>query len=546
VAVLLDPATTQDWVKKPGQWRRKGENGPPVVTDPNGESVRSGARKGEVKMTVYSRPSSFGKQVENVYNLQKWNERQGIIGLAQDDELLAEMRGLLDHDDRDTTEWKAAADAVFTKAKRAAGAYLKADQGSHGHALTEDGDLDRDIVARLTDGEDLGLPEQVQRQIVAAWDKLVADNDLEILAVEFACVHDRWRVAGTGDRLARLRRDLTFVVEGRTITLAAGTVIVLDIKTGGLKVDAAGRPNYWLSYAVQVAAYAGGAPYDVDDERRGTWPFEISQDHAVIAHIDIGRALATGEMVAQLIYVDLTAGRYAGDLVVACKDWQRRKDVFSPIGQHVVTVGNNDDRRVALRDRFGLLDDDAKAAFRARQLDPDDLDAIEVALDELDPFSQRNTEATAPPPAPRPEPVRPAPTVGTPPDEGAPGDPAAFKVLEAKFTALEPTVRSWIGGIARQAMDAGAPFGAGNTKTVRRFEIYRGLLALAEHGHDDDELVRELVATATESDSAFHPTYTTGYVVGAMHADQARRFADLSVALCDDVTAVDLRRRTAA
>ena len=62
-----------EYVKRPGQWRRKGENGPPIVTDPNGEAVGSGKRKGEVKLSTYSRPSSFGKQVENTYNLAKWN-----------------------------------------------------------------------------------------------------------------------------------------------------------------------------------------------------------------------------------------------------------------------------------------------------------------------------------------------------------------------------------------------------------------------------------------------------------------------------------------
>lgn len=70
----------QVYEKQPGQWRRKGENGPPIVTDPNGEAVQSGRRRGAVKYSTYSRPSSFGKQVENTYNLQRWSERMVAVG----------------------------------------------------------------------------------------------------------------------------------------------------------------------------------------------------------------------------------------------------------------------------------------------------------------------------------------------------------------------------------------------------------------------------------------------------------------------------------
>jgi hypothetical protein len=62
----------------------------------------------------------------------------------------------------------------------------------------------------------------------------------------------------------------------------------------------------------------------------------------------------------------------------------------------------------------------------------------------------------------------------------------------------------------------------------------------------DDELVRSLVATVWGNDLPFQPIFTTGHVVGAMRATEAKQFAELCVALRGDVASVDVRRRPAA
>lgn len=334
VTILADPVPYEDTgQKQPGQWRRKGDNGPPIVTDPDGVTTQAG----RVALRTYSRPSNFGKQVENTYNLEKWNERMVALGLSHSMMLAADLDQIVVELDHDSPEFKSAVDGIVVEAKRRAGAMVKAEQGTVGHLITEDSDLGRSIITRIEQGEDVGLPAHIQLAVREAWQQLI-DEHFEILAVEFPCIYDRWRVAGTGDRIVRVKKPLTFNTPSGWEIIPAGAVLVLDIKTGGLKTDRNGLPLYWLSYAVQIAAYALSQPYDIDTETRGEWPWEINSWRALIAHLDIGRALETGEMVAQLVYVDLQAGWEAGELVCRAKEWQRRKDVFSIVGQHVVTI----------------------------------------------------------------------------------------------------------------------------------------------------------------------------------------------------------------
>jgi hypothetical protein len=70
--------------------------------------------------------------------------------------------------------------------------------------------------------------------------------------------------------------------------------------------------------------------------------------------------------------------------------------------------------------------------------------------------------------------------------------------------------------------------------TVRRFELYRGVLALAEwlvltedmddHGEPDD-VIRAIVHAVTLDDAALLPTIPPGQVLGMLNADEAARFA---------------------
>jgi hypothetical protein len=163
--------------------------------------------------------------------------------------------------------------------------------------------------------------------LLDSWGRLLELHDLHELAIEFSVVDDRWRLAGTLDRIVRLGRDLIF----GNIIVPAGTVVVLDIKTGRLTVEQ-GHPVYWNAHSVQIASYAHSVPYLIDEdgnETREEWPWPIDQRHALIAHIDVANAVDEGVATAQLIHVDLVEGLRAGNLARSARDWQASRSIFA-------------------------------------------------------------------------------------------------------------------------------------------------------------------------------------------------------------------------
>lgn len=359
----------------PGQFARHGKTGAPIVAHPTKTTKHTGnkadlitlaAAAGLVvppKATIndlhallgqrptkvtYGRPSSLGKQVENMTNIQKWSERAVALGLWLElREIIANVGGegvsfdgylgrgnlfelaVVDPTTLDDADAKELLDRVAVRAKSTAQAGLAADRGTHHHELTEDHDNEVDWVLRAQRGEELGVPIPVQAALVAAWSKMLAEFGIEILAAEATCVDDVWRQAGTLDRICRLTRELRFItVTGEYVTLPAGWVGILDIKTGKLRLDRSGFVSYWHGYSVQLASYAQSVPYDPDTDTRSEWPWPIDQQWAVIAHLDVLAALE-GEAVCRLVLVDLAAGRYAGAMCVAAREWESRTDVFS-------------------------------------------------------------------------------------------------------------------------------------------------------------------------------------------------------------------------
>jgi len=350
--------------RQPGQFARHAKTGAPYVAHPTETTQHTGtkaelitlcAQRGIAlpeKVTVkvlqgllgprptrvqYGRPSSLGKQIENMTNIQKWSERAVALGCFLDalgtdahPWLLDELRTLdPDQWNLDDADARELLDKIAVRAKATAQAGLAADRGTHTHELTEDHDTEVDWIERARRGDDLGIDYGAQAALVAAWAKMLAEFDIEILATEAQCVDDVWRQAGTLDRICRLRRELRFItVTGEFVTLPAGWVGILDIKTGKLRLDRSGFVSYWHGYSVQLASYAQSVPYDPDTDQRGEWPWPIDQQWAVIAHLDVLAAL-DGEAVCRLVLVDLEAGRHAGALCVASRDWEKRTDVFS-------------------------------------------------------------------------------------------------------------------------------------------------------------------------------------------------------------------------
>jgi hypothetical protein len=503
---------------------------------------------------VYGRPSSLGKQIENTTNLQKWSERAEALGLYLDLDLLAPLADLpLEQLTLDDPDARDLLDEIAVKAKNRAQAGLAAERGTHGHELTEDHDTEADYIERITRGEDLGLPADVQHALVGAWAQTLDTFGFEILAVEATVVDDHWRQAGTLDRIVRLTRPLRFVTAlGEIVELPAGWVGICDIKTGRLRLDGNGFVSYWQSYAVQCASYAQSVPYDPDTDTRGEWGFEIDQRWAIIAHLDIGSAL-DGEATCRLVLVDLEAGRHAGALCVAAREWERRNDVFSLVtGDLAVTVpveqdaasgisaataqpatgaaapvattesapGDGGHRRRALLDRYEALDDDDKRRFCARNDHPDDLDAVERLLDRIEATAAHNPADTPGTAADR----LPAPSS---PDEGGPADPASVKALRERFATLPDEAQTWVNSLVAAGKAAGVSWSPGAAATVRRFELGRAVMAIAStdlNGQAED-VTRGLLGEATGREEVEQEALPLGAAIGSLGAAEAIRFA---------------------
>lgn len=491
--------------RQPGQFRRS-KTGTPYVVDPTGAVTK----KGTPKLMAYGRPSGFGKQIEDTYNLAKWSERTVALGLGIDYSLacqamaqpeLAAACATLVELDRDSTEFRSAADAIVVEAKRVAKAGLAAERGTQGHALTEEVDEGRDPIALYADGEALGLDADVQRSLVDAWQQMLERDGLEILLTEFAVVHDGYRQAGTSDRLARLTRPLRFaLVTGEIVELDTGTVVVLDIKTGRLRRDRNDVPMYWQAYSVQIATYAGGVLYDPDNDTRTPYPWPVDQHWALIAHLDVLGAIA-GQPSCELVLVDIEAGRAAADLCLAAKAWEKRSDVFS-VSQLDSEIGGDEPCEVCLVAHDGPC--------------------VDIATPVVAPT---NAELHAR--------LRRHPDIDEGTVDDQPGLDAVFAKMAEHFLALPNTAKAWAANLQVQAQQNAAGFHARERHTLRRFEIIRGLIVLAVSELDDDELIRYLVQHVTGDDVAQFPVITPGHALGSLDADEARAFA----LACDQLAA---------
>jgi len=517
----------------------RGFNDVPYITDPDGGIVKSGPRKGLPKRIPYGSPSGAGKLIENTYNLQKWGERRVVLGIGTDLKLIADCAHLATLD-VDSDEYKELADRIVVAAKEAAKTNLAAEQGTHDHAILEDDDEGRNWVERAAAGELLGIPVEAQHAMVAAWRHMLASNGLEVLITEASCVDDTWRLAGTLDNLARCTKSLRFrLCTGEIVTIPAGTVLVLDKKTGQLRVaPRSGAPMYWHGYAVQVASYAQSKPYDTEAETRGEWPWPIDQQHALIAHIDNRAAIAGApvEEICQLVYVDLVAGReHGGATVVSAKEWAKRDDVFSVAqleddADGIATIA--DEGAPAAPPSSAPIDTDIPltvptppeqtlppapeaptSKLRQAQLDRQAIDAAADAKRAADPNALNDVR-----------------------DEGAnlDGDEhaSAWRILQDRYTGLPRPSLDWISRIIREAREASVGFQMGGGKTARRFELYRATIHLAAQDYDSpndrDEVTRALVAAAMESDAPLFPAVTVGHAIGSLDAAGAARFADLA------------------
>lgn len=497
------------------------------------------------KAIPYTRSSSAAKTIEDTYNLELWARRNGVFGMARDASLTARVLAIGGDPSTWDLEQKKAVNLIAEDAQKVAQAHKAADIGSAVHKLTERLDRGEIVTAGPFEAD---LQAYVNACIAAG---------LTIREVECRMVCDSLEMAGTADRI---------VVD------AMGQFRIADLKTGE-------SVNYGgLGWAAQLAAYAHGELYDVTTDQRIATP-KLDREVGYIIHLPAGRGECT------IYEVNLAAGYHAAQLAneiravrKASKTWISKLDVGacppaapattpegvlptgeseSPAPAPPAGAGDSTGRRARLLGRYRALSDDDKRRFIARQAEiprypgDRDLDAMERLLDEIDPFSGLNSLTPTYSAIQanrrlgdvglRDVKVR-KPVTLEDLDCGEPMEDDEFEFLRSEVALLEPMRQSWLRNVIATAGGAGVAIKATHR---RSYDLLRGLVCLARDGHDDDQLVRELAATALESDEPFYAT-TVGQAVGILAAPTAARFAVLCVALCDDVASVDLRTQPVA
>lgn len=236
-------------------------NRPLIVPPEGGEAI------------AYTRVSTMAKVLDDTGGLRDWDERNVALGISMRADLQVKTLGIgpIERDDPDAKSKKKEMRAVVEEAKNAAKSKAAANMGTGIHAFTEKADA----------GQDLSLmPPQIAPDIQAYRHAIISHGLTPVLAETFVVV-DELRAAGSFDRLWRLH-------DGRHV--------IGDLKTGW---DA---PEYPHNIAVQMACYAHGYIYDVENRHRYGLPEPIDRSIGLLMH------LRPGSATCDIYILDLVAG----------------------------------------------------------------------------------------------------------------------------------------------------------------------------------------------------------------------------------------------
>lgn len=200
----------------------------PIIVRPDGSGV-----------DVYRRASSYGKIIEDEYTLTEWKKRSVAYGMSRGHHLVVKAQSVASQTGGHNI---AALKDVCDRAMMLAGADAGAITGTGLHVLSQ----------RVDAGEDLSWLDPLTLACLEAYRVLLAP--FEVLAAEGFVVHDALGAAGSYDRIVRLPFDLVWP-DG--VVIEAGTVLVVDVKTGKVR-----SMKYWSAdFTCQQLIYAEGVPY---------------------------------------------------------------------------------------------------------------------------------------------------------------------------------------------------------------------------------------------------------------------------------------------
>lgn len=254
----------------------------------------------------YTRASSLGGVLEDQKFLTLWKQRMTAVGVAAREDLILSVNAHRDD--------KKQLNSLVKQAMEAAESGARATIGTSMHTYAE-------LVDR---GQDPGyIPDRFAADLAAYRD--LTEPLFEHVAIEQFCVCDELKVAGTPDRVSRLRKPM----RAPTGLLPAGSVLIVDEKTSS-SMDWGG-----IKFAVQLAVYAHGAAYDPSSGKREPWPGPARADWGLIVHCPAGSGTAA------LWWVNLTAGWELAKLAFQVRDARKRKDLLLPEVPDFIELARN-------------------------------------------------------------------------------------------------------------------------------------------------------------------------------------------------------------
>lgn len=298
-------------------WTCNGAGG--LFSEKTGRLIRCTGRCGERKddpptkgllngkrLKSYTRTTTFIDVLDDKSNLDAWNDRMVLVGVATDPTLLDGVYEL--HQDflkaerkNDEDGKRKAKDELNRRAevaKAKAGANDKSEKGTELHGLSELVDMGEPLPPGIAFGDVIDM-DAYRR----------ATTGLKIVHMEKLVVNDELQVGGTPDRVSEWASDDTPLVAPNGHEFRPGELLITDLKTGTVQYGA-------LKMAMQLALYSRSKLYDWQTGER-TPLGNINQDWGIIMNVPAG----SGE--AYLYWADLDLGWRAVQLAKMVREIRR-------------------------------------------------------------------------------------------------------------------------------------------------------------------------------------------------------------------------------
>jgi hypothetical protein len=217
------------------------------------------------------RASSFGKVIGDRTALEKWGERNAVVGMSRRPDLFSLVHGK--EVKRDSTELN----KLIADAKQAAGSGAAANLGTAVHGYAEQMDCGR---WSLDD-----VPPQHRADLQAYKVRLAGANILTFPdLIERITYIPEFDVAGKFDRI---------------VQLPDGSHVIADLKTGSIEYSI-------MEIEIQLALYAHGVNssgiWSKRDKKWGRECAKVREDIAIIIHLPVGQGECT------LHFIDIERG----------------------------------------------------------------------------------------------------------------------------------------------------------------------------------------------------------------------------------------------